>query len=176
MTLAQGNRVMGNRVMIVLAYPDTCPFPTPASPRYNYRVGLYRVGLAVSGVFPGQSHFRRKWDRLGQNGTEKTFLLKIPGPVPRRFRGDKTGHSPDISGQTPDRNPQPHAQMSRNVLFCPVFSAFSSPYRWFLKVRPKTPANIWAVSMRGTMIVRRSLHAIAPCIIPPPARVHCVKM
>ena len=108
-----------------LAYHDTCPFPTPASPRYHVSRGVGWLGSFPEPVaLPAQmGQIGTKWDR-------KTILLKIAGPVPRRFRGAKTGqngnksgHCPDISGQNPDKNPQPPRS---NVRKCPLLSGILS--------------------------------------------------
>ena len=126
---------MGNRVMIVSAYPDTCPFPTPASPRYHISRGVISGGVISRGVgclgsFPSAIALPAQTGQIGTKWDRKTILLKIPGPVPRRFRGDKTGqngdktgHYPDISGQHPDKNPQPPRSKCPK---CPLLSGILS--------------------------------------------------
>ena len=117
----------GNRLMIALAQHDTCPFPTPASPRYH----ISSAWEWAVWKFPGATALPAK---IVQNETWKTTAPKTAGSVPRRSWSDKTGqnddktrHCPDISGQDPDKNPQTPRSNVRNVRFCPIFSAFPPP-------------------------------------------------
>ena len=75
--------------MIVLAYHDTCPFPTPVSPRYHISSAWERAARK----FPGAIALpRREWDgmvqdRIVQNETGKTSLLKTAGAYFTAFQG-----------------------------------------------------------------------------------------
>ena len=69
-----------------------------------------------------------------QIGTEKLPHPKPPGlfsGVPGRTKPDKMMTKPDIARTLADKSRtkilSPHAQMSENVRFCPIFSAFPPP-------------------------------------------------
>ena len=115
--------------------PDTCPFPTPASPRYHISRGVGCLGSFPWAIpLPAQ---------MAQNDTEKTFLLKTAGPLPLPSGGDKTGQNQDITGTKPDidrtkADKTPPAPRS-NVRKCPLLSdilSFSA-----------SPTENWAASM-----------------------------
>ena len=155
--------------MIVLAYPDTCSFPTPASPRYHNPIVFISLGGgAARKCCPGQSHPTRKWDTLGQNGTEKTSVLKTSWPIPRCPRGDKRATKGDISATSADiytticdkKPPAPRSNVIKCRLLSYILSLSASPPH-FPRVRPQTPANLPAVPTKGTPITRRIYNAIA---------------
>ena len=133
-----------------LAYHDTCPFPTPASPRYHVSRGVGWLGSFPEPVaLPAQ---------MGQIGTEKLSCSKSPGRSPAVSgvpKPDKMVTKADIAQTLADKTQtkilSPHAQMSGNVRFCPVFSAFPPPIPVFSQVRPKTPANLSALSTIGIL-------------------------
>ena len=154
--------------MIVLEYPDTCSFPTPASPRYHNPIVFIFYIVEEWGRPEMLPRAIAPHAQMGHFGTEKPSVLKTSWPIPRCPRGDKRATKGDISATSADictticdkKPPAPRSNVIKCRLLSYILSLSASPPH-FPRVRPQTPANLPAVPTKGTPITRRIYNAIA---------------
>ena len=109
---------------------DTCPFPTPASPRYHISMVFMSSGSGPPGNFRDNRAPRANgtvWDKMGQKNF-RTPNRRAGSPA---FQGaTKRRHRLDIGGKSPDNLRQkPSAPTLKCRLLSYIFSFFAFPAR-----------------------------------------------